>query len=151
MGQDGGCLIGIWGPMNLQPRWLFLVAYAYVDSRAPWSSCLALGSALMDTWSAPGWGLWWMLDETLHTSTLEKMIMNYGGTWESNPGPRDYKPRFQPLNHLCASVSEIEKKYNIKNTRYMLKNKMKGAWFEWTTPCLPRPSSSSFSCKIENT
>ena len=107
----------------------------------------AFGSASVDTWLALGWGLWCTSSWNLHRKAFEKIIWNYGGTWESNPGPRDYKTHGQPLNQTRLFVNLINNKYYIIQMRYMLKRTRQ---FELTTPWLPRPSSSTFPVNIKH-
>ena len=100
VGWNGECWIEIWGPLKLQPRWLFLVAYACADSRVPWSSCLALGSALMDAWQAEMWGLWCASVWNLHRKALGKI------TWEIW-GDLGIEPRSQRLPSTLPATTPI--------------------------------------------
>ena len=138
LGQEWGCVWNLWGPFCTKP----VDSGNWVERCWPgtWCSCfLAFGSALMDTWLTLGWGLWCAFFGMLHRKALEKTIWNYGGTWESNPGPSIFQPRLQPSEPWCACVRIMGTKYYIQNKGiFWKKNTKRRAMFEWPIPIIPR-------------
>ena len=82
-------------------------------------------------------GTWWSIVAKLHRNLLEKTILRFGWTWESNPGPSSYHARHQPPSHFVVFVNIICNKYNVrKETSHMLKQK-EARVFEWSSEVLP--------------
>ena len=115
-----GCFDWNYGPFEqslltfsgcLRPCWL---QSTMVLMLGPW---ICTDGHLADSWMRCMMEAWW---DAAHKHR-KKNNMKFGGDLGSNPGPKDCKPHLQPLHHLGAFVSKIEKKHYIKQTHYMLK------------------------------
>ena len=107
------CELQFLGPLSSGLYWLSGIQCLLVDWAHGEDHLLAFRSMREATWRLGLWGVWCSTFGNLHKNALEKITWNYGGTWESNPGPSDHLPAPVPLDHLCAFVNKMRNKYNI--------------------------------------
>ena len=117
-------------PKNKQATLTFIIMCMLIDPWVPWSSSPGHWmdaerhmahhwlTCMVEHWTGAAW------------DNVMKNNIEFGWTWESNPGPSNEQTRHQPLHHRVVFVIIMASENNIQNINYAGKLE-KGAHHIW--------------------